>query len=67
MAVLETFNVDGYNHMVYEDEENPQYKELVGILEFSEGYLRNKAEDTEPQEEPLEEPQEAQAVQVAGG
>lgn len=54
-------------HMVYEDEENPQYKELVGILEFSEGYLRSKAVDTEPQEEPLEEPQEAQAVQVAGG
>ncbi len=47
--------------MAFEDEEkdNPQYKELVGIIEFSEGYKRKKpdvpADDNSEPEPPADE------------
>lgn len=45
--------------MAFEDKENPQYKELVGIMEPSEGYVRKKVE-----EPPAQEPQEPQEPQM---
>jgi hypothetical protein len=38
--------------MAFEDKENPQYKELVGILEPSEGYVRKKKEEEPAAQEP---------------
>lgn len=34
--------------IAYEDEENPQYKELVGITTYSPGYQKPSSEDSEP-------------------
>jgi hypothetical protein len=50
--------------IAFEGADNPQYKELVGIVEYSEGYVRKKQEET-PAQEPQEpeEPQEPQELQ----